>query len=404
MTSAQRPRVAAYGYFGMGNIGNEGTLSAFLDQLRPDHRLRLSCFAAGPEAVRRDHGIPAKQLMSFRADPRQAGVRTKVRKAAGRLQDVPRTFSMMRDVDVLVVPGTGAMETSLVARPFGHPYWLFLATLSCRLRRRDVALVSIGAEYARHPLIRRFYRWTGALASYCSFRDEESQRAARAMGIREKDGGIFPDLAFALPTPDGRAPRPGHTVVGILPYEGAPHGRSPRPSVLPTYTADITELVARLLDGGRTVTLVIGDVADEEFALHIESLVRSARPDLAPDQVTVSRARTLDGIMREMADAEVVLGSRFHHVVCALKLAKPTISLGYGVKNANLMARFGLGDFAHVIGSFDVETVLEQVTEVVRVQAAVETEMKATLQLFDNELEAQFQQLSARFFSPRPTA
>lgn len=403
MTSAPAPRVAFYGYFGMGNIGNEGTLAAFLACLRPNH-LRLSCFAAGPEAVRRDHGIPAKQLMSFRADPRQAGMSTKMLKAAGRLWDVPRTFSMMRDVDVLVVPGTGAMETSLVARPFGHPYWLFLATLSCRLRRRDVALVSIGAEYARHPLIRRFYRWTAALASYCSFRDEESQQAARAMGIGEKDGGIFPDLAFALPTPEGRAPRPGHTVVGVLPYDGRPDGRSLRPSALPTYTANITELITRLVDGGRTVTLVIGDVADEEFASQIVSLVRSARPDLGPDQVRMSEARTLEGIMREMAGAEVVLGSRFHHVVCALKLAKPTISLGYGEKNANLMARFGLGDFAHGIDSFDVGTVLEQVADVVRVQEAVETAMKATLQLFDEELEAQFRRLSARFFSPRPGA
>lgn len=309
---------------------------------------------------------------------------------------------MVRDVDVLVVPGTGVLETSLVARPFGHPYWLLLAALACRLRGRDVALVSIGAEYARHPLIRRFYRWTAGLTSYCSYRDEESQRAARAMGIREKEGGVFPDLAFALPAPDGRVPRPGHTVVGVMPYNGSPDGRSLDSSVLATYTADIADLVTRLVDGRRTVTLVIGDVADEEFAAQVESLVRSARPDLGPDQVRTSEARTLEAIMTEMADAEVVVGSRFHHIVCALKLAKPTISLGYGEKNANLMTRFGLGDFAHRIDSFDVATVLEQVDEVVRAQADLETEMKATLQLFDGELEEQLQQLSARFFSPRP--
>ena len=63
-------RVATYGYFGMGNIGNEGSLAAFLAYLREAHpEAAVSCFAADADAVRRDHGVPATRLMAFRPGP-----------------------------------------------------------------------------------------------------------------------------------------------------------------------------------------------------------------------------------------------------------------------------------------------------------------------------------------------
>src|SRR5690349_4294732 len=93
-------RVATYGYFGMGNLGNEASLAAFLDYLRDRHpEAVLSCFAADAEAVRREHGVPATRLMAYRAAPGSSGLRVRAAKAASRLLDVPRTFWLMRDVD-----------------------------------------------------------------------------------------------------------------------------------------------------------------------------------------------------------------------------------------------------------------------------------------------------------------
>ncbi len=193
-------RVAAYGYFGMGNIGNEGSLAAFLAQLRDAHpEIAASCFAADAVAVNRDHGIPATQLMAYRTDRR--GVLAQASKAASRLWDIPRTFRMMGDVDVLVVPGTGVLETQLVPQPWGLPYWLFLAALSCRLRGRTVALVSVGAEHAAHPVTRWFYRWTVRLSHYCSYRDEASRQAVASMGVTGERGRSSPTSPSPCPPP-----------------------------------------------------------------------------------------------------------------------------------------------------------------------------------------------------------
>ncbi len=392
--TAGAPRIAAYGYFGMGNIGNEGSLAAMLEYLRKTYpEAALSCFAAGAVTVRRDHGIPATQLMTFRADRAPGGPLTKVAKAASRIWDIPRTFSKMGDVDVLVVPGTGVLETALVATPWGLPYWLFLATASCRLRRRKVALVSVGAEHAKNPVTRWLFRWTVRLSHYCSYRDEESRNAARSMGVRGRLGEAFPDLAFSLPTPEGQPERPGHVVIGVMAYNGSPDDPHRGPHVQRTYVEHMAQLITRLVDHGRSVTLVVGDVADHGLAVEIEERVRSARPEVAPGRMSVSGADTMTGIMTEMAGAEVVVASRFHNLICALMMSRPTVSLGYAGKNVRLMTEFGLDGFSQAVDSFDVDRLAGQIADVQRVQPSVEALMKDTLHRFEDELDDQFRRL-----------
>lgn len=338
-------RLAVYGYFGMGNIGNEGTLAAFLDHVRTRHpEVELSGLVADPDVVRREHGLPAVRLMAYRPGP-GGGARRTLAKVASRLWDVPRTWRLTRDVDLLVVPGTGVLETSLMAGPAGLPYWLFLAALACRLRGRRVVLVGIGAEEAAHPVTRWLHRRTARLAEL-SFRDEASRAAVAAYG---RTGPVHPDLAFALPVPPPAPGRPGHVVLGVMQYADV---------------ASITDrLVAagtRLVAAGRTLTLVIGDVADRPMAERIATEIR-ARVAGRPDPVTVSTAETLPALMEVMAEAEVVVASRFHNVLCALMLGRPTVSLSYAAKNRRLLAEFGLDELEQPLADLDVETLLDHI-------------------------------------------
>jgi polysaccharide pyruvyl transferase WcaK-like protein len=400
----ERPlRVAAYGYFGMGNLGNEGSLAAFLAYMRRKHpTVVLSCFAAGPEEVEREHGVPATQLMTYRPRPGQTGPLTQLKKVASRLWDVPRTFAMMRNVDVMVVPGTGVLSVRPTAPPWGLPYWLFLATLACRLRRRRVALVSVGGEYAQNPVTRRLYRWTVRLSDHCSYRDETSRCAVREMGVRGDPGPVFPDLVFSLPSARGRSTRPGHVVIGVMAYKGGPDNPRRGPEVQREYAEQMTALVITLLDRGRTVALVIGDEGDREFAAQITDAVRRGRPGLCPGRVWLSDASTLEAIMEDMSEAEVVIGSRFHNVVCALKMVKPTISLGYADKNDDVMAEFGLGAFCQSMESFDLDRLLGQIKGVEGLHPSLEGRMKETLQHFEDELDLLLARLDSDVLGSEP--
>jgi polysaccharide pyruvyl transferase WcaK-like protein len=395
------PRVGIYGYFGMGNIGNEGSLTAFLADLRRRHPLvSVSCFVADAQAVADDHGVPATQLMYHRATPGAAKAGEMARKIVGRVLDVPRTWHLMGDVDVLVVPGTGVLETQLMARPWGLPYWLFVATLSCRLRGRRVALVSVGAEPSRHAGTRLLFRWTVRLASWPSVRDEGSRRVLRSWGMRQPIR-VTPDLAFALPVPDGGPVRPGHVVIGVMAYQGDPADPERGPHVVLGYANRMAEVVSQLAEAGRSVAMVVGDVADLALARDIRATAVQRTP-AARDLVTVSRATTLAGLMTEMAQAEVAVVSRFHNLVCALKLTRPTVSLSYAGKSARLLQEFGLGEFVQPMESFDVDLLLQQIDRSVEQQPSLELVMKGVLRRYEDDLADQFRQLGDEVIAPVP--
>ena len=241
-------------------------------------------------------------------------------------------------------------------------------------------------------MTRRLFRWTLSLADYRSYRDEGSREAARAIGVRGRLGPVLPDLAFGLPEPEVGAPLPGHVVVGVMVYEGEPHMPVRGSELVGDYVDKMVTVVGRLVDSGRTVTLVIGDLADGWLAAEVARRVRGARGGRA-DSVVVSPAATLSELMVEMARAEVVVASRFHNVLCALKVARPVVSLSYAAKNSALQAAFGLHDLDQPIEAFDVDLLLEQVERASAPAASAALAMRATADGYRAALTAQFDEV-----------
>ncbi|GAA4397010.1 polysaccharide pyruvyl transferase family protein [Fodinibacter luteus] len=388
-------RVGLYGFFGMGNLGNEGSLAAVVAHLRAAHPdVQVVCFGADAAQVEREHGVPGRQLMAFRARPGDRRLVTRARKVLGRLWDVPRTVRMVGQVDVLVVPGTGVLESRLMSTPWGLPYWMAIAFTACHLRGRPSALVSVGAEPATRAATRLLMRQAVRSATHVTYRDTASAQAARGMGAAGRPGTVAPDVAFALPDPVGVAVRPGHVVVGVMSYSGAADDPGRGPEVAEAYRARMTEVVTRLLDGGHTVTFLVGDRADLGLAETLEHRVREARP-LLGDSLTTSHARDLAGLMTEMAAAEVVVATRFHNIICALKARRPVVSLGYAGKNADLLERFGLEGFDQPVDAFDVERVLADVDRLLATQDAVTRVIAAALVDVERDVAAHLTAVSS---------
>ena len=95
-----------------------------------------------------------------------------------------------------------------------------------------------------------------------------------------------------------------------------------------------------LVDNGRQVRLFVGDTnnADETVVEEILADLRTHRPDLDVTWIVADPVVTFADLMRAMAPAGIVVATRYHNVICALMLCKPTISIGYAEKNAVLMA------------------------------------------------------------------
>ena len=355
------PRVAIFGLLGSGNLGNHGSLDAMLQFIRAEQPdADITCVCADPLEMKRQYGLPSIAITWYDA---HASGRSRfpsiVLKAFGKFADAVRTFRWVRRFDVVIVPGMGVLEATLPIRPWGFPYALFLMSFWGRLTGTKVALVSVGANPMRQPVTRWFIRAAARLASYRSYRDSPSLTAIRQMGVDTSRDQVFPDLAFAVPTSPQGTRRTGTVGVGVMAYSGTYLDRLHADEIYTSYVGKLISFVLWLIDNGYRVQLFTGDPADEATVSTVTTEIRRARTDLA-DRVVREHASSFGELMRQMSAVDVVVASRYHNVLAALKLAKPTISISYAAKNDVLMADMGMAEFCQSIRAIDVPQLIEQ--------------------------------------------
>ena len=90
--------------------------------------------------------------------------------------------------------------------------------------------------------------------------------------------------------------------------------------------------------------------------------------------------------MAQIADTDVVVATRYHNVVCALKLGRPTLSIGYADKNDVLLAEMGLGEFCQHIEKLDVDLLTEQFQKLAAGRKVYERTMRQTNARFRDTL------------------
>ncbi|QLH25387.1 polysaccharide pyruvyl transferase family protein [Streptomyces sp. Rer75] len=363
-------RVGVFGLLGSGNLGNDGSLEAVLGYLRAEHpKAAVDALCGGPEAVTTRYRIPATRLHWYRGEYRTASrAGAMAGKGLGKIVDVFRTAAWVRRHDVVIVPGMGVLEATLPLRPWGFPYSLFLLCASGRLLGTPVALVGVGAAEIRNRPTRALVRWSARLAAYRSYRDDLSRDAMRAMGVDTARDEVYPDLAFALPTPGewgipcselvgelGEAPSgpPGPVCVGVMDFHGGNDDRARAEEIHRRYLDGTTRFVRALVEDGRPVRLLTGDACDAPVVAAILDAVDSPL-------VTAAEAASLADLMKETAVADTVVATRYHNLVCALKVGTPTLALSYAAKSDALMDRMGLGAYCHPAREVDADRLLEQ--------------------------------------------
>jgi polysaccharide pyruvyl transferase WcaK-like protein len=354
-------RVALYGYLGSGNLGNDASLETILHWLGCDYPdVEVRCITIAPDAIAARYGVPSVRLAWRTSAQGSNRVTEALRKMLGRAIDVPRSYALAGSVDAVIVPGMGVLEERLGERPWGLPFGLFLMAAACRLRRRHFLLLDVGAEWAKNPVTRRLYVATVRLATHVSYRDSSSAAAMARAGARDV-AAIAPDLAFAHPVPRLATPESGRIVVGVMAYYGHKDDPKRGADVRRRYVATMASALAQVVAAGSHVVLVGGDWVDVDVARDVQEAVLTACPNLSDDAIVVREFTTFTELAEEMMRAEIVIASRFHNVICALRLARPTISVGYASKNRDLMEALGLDTYCQEIENLDADQLVAQV-------------------------------------------
>ena len=400
-TSRLALRIGLFGLLGQGNLGNDGSLEAVLGYLRAEHSgAVLDAMCSGPELIAARYGIPAVHLhWQYPKLRRASGPAAFLRRCAelglGVGIDTFRTASWVRRHDAVIVPGMGVLEVTVPMRPWQTPYSMFLLSVSGRLFRTKIAYVSVGTNVIHEPVMRWLMTTAARLAHYRSFRDTVSRNAMRQMGLDTSGDAIYPDVVFALPVPgSGRDPT-GVVGVGIMDYSGTNEDRQEGDEIRSSYVDKITRFVLWLLDSGRSVRMFTSDTADEPVISRILGCVRAQRPGLDPARIIAESAPSLEELMRQTAEVDTVVASRFHNVLYAMKMGKPTLSLGYAAKHEDLMADMGMSRFSQPLSSLDVDRLIDRYSELEAQSAQIRLTLAEHNAVQAELVSRQFAELSA---------
>lgn len=398
------PKVGLVGLLGAGNLGNDGSMEAVLAYLAAEFPAATVDFlCTGPEQLTARYGVPATRLRWYNTEtqgtPSITALAVKTLKIPlGMAIDAYRTASWVRRHDVVIVPGMGVLEATLPLRAWHTPYSMFLVCASGRIFGTKVALVSVGANEIRQRLTRWLVIAAARRAYYRSFRDPVSRDAMRRMGLDTSGDPVYPDLAFALPTPSGAQVVVGAVGVGVMDYHGSNDDRQQADQLHVSYVEKMKSFVLWLVDNGRPVRLFTTDVHDEKIMHEVISDLRARRPRLDSSQVVAKPVPSLDELMRQLASVETVVASRFHNVLSALKMAKPTLSVGYAAKFEALMTEMGLAEFCQSARSLDLDRLMAQFTELESRSAELRQKMVERTAANARLLDHQFATLSALLF------
>jgi polysaccharide pyruvyl transferase WcaK-like protein len=398
---AAAPRVGLFGYLGSGNIGNDASMESVLRYLNADHPdAILDAMCMGPERLKGTYGIEAIPVLWYQKYEGQASGATAIAlKVLGKGLDAFRTASWVRRHDVVIVPGMGVLEASLAVRPWGCPYQFFLLCAAGRIFGTKVALVSVGANEASQWLTRWLFRSAARLAFYRSYRDIGSRAAMAPRRPGSTPDHIYPDLAFSIPAPPGDRGDAQTVGVGVMAYFGTSDDRRHANEIYGSYVGKMKFFVRWLVDSGWRVRLLVGDTADEIVVAEIMADVRARRPNLGASWVVAEPVSSFAQLTRAMAPVGIVVATRYHNVICALKLCKPALSIGYAAKNDVLMADMGLSEFCQSARSLDVSRLIEQFTELERRSAQLQRTMRQRNLVNTRLLDGQFARLSATLFA-----
>lgn len=376
------PRIAFYGNFGSGNLGNECTLQTVIEHtlLRwPD--AQLQCICAVPEDVQSRH-----QISAFRSVARDSGwspaavlaseasPSTKVSGTHGPLRPLSRilrialrriplelghwvkSLRILSRSDLLIVPGTGIV-TDGVCGPLGWPYDLFKLSVLAALCRVKMVFLSVGVGPIQHQLGRWLIKRSLGLAQYRSYRDEASKLYMQRIGFNADRDPVYPDLVFGLSRRQltlDRAPAAGRPIVGLglKDYSGATDRAGT--SHYRDYLDAMATFVLWLREHHYSVRLLIGDLQyDTGVRQDLIGLLESRSTPAELPLVLADPVPTVGELLHQLQGTDVVISPRLHNLVLALMLNKPVIALSDLPKVDSLLAGFGLAQYCMPLENLD---------------------------------------------------
>jgi polysaccharide pyruvyl transferase WcaK-like protein len=391
-----RRRIGLLGMYASANLGDTAIQSAVMAALaarRPDIEFVGLC--TDPDDAARTFGIRARHLSGSgemvtpggAAASAPAGWTDRLPLPLQRARSAWRIGRHMRELDMLLVSGSGQID-DFWGGPWEQPFRLLAWCGAARRQRKPAAVFGVGVDQLLTRRGAAFCRRALALTQLRVLRDGGSLDALRALGMTAP-AQVCPDPAFHLEAP-AAAPRGPRPFAVISPIARQAWPGSPQQEY-DGYIAALAAVADDLQRRDLEVRFVCSQTRMDPPV--IDQVRRHMRTDAAATRV-MSPA-TVDGYMREVAAARVVIGSRLHAMILALVAGAPVVAISYARKVQRQLEDIGLADQVLDLRTVHVPQLLARVEATLSDEAALRVHIAGKTGEFRRQLDQQFDRLAA---------
>jgi polysaccharide pyruvyl transferase WcaK-like protein len=398
-------KFALFGHFGGSNFGNESSLMAMLYNLRrfyPD--ADVVCICTHPRVAAATYRVRAIPVVETRIQgwtPKRRPARL-LRKVCMLCIGIPlEAYSWaaglvkLRRTDMFIVPGTGLLTDAFGLFAWG-PYIILKWTLIARLCGSKVCFISVGAGPFFGVVGTRLMRFALALADVRTYRDESTKETLASIGIDTADDLVYPDLVYSFPREaiPTRTTENARRIVGLGCMEPSGRYSTPRPgeTMYRAYVDSLVTFAEELIADGYGLRLLAGDRGDLQAQREFCDLLNKRMPG-ALAYVNDDLISSVEDLLAQMADTDLVVATRFHGALMALLCGKPVVSISFHQKCTSAMAAMGLSEYSLDMSGLTAEKLMKSFRDLERDAPALVPLIRTRASSFRTALDEQYEQV-----------
>jgi len=419
--------IGLIGPFGTGNLGDGAIQQSMLQNIRRTFQdAQVFGFSLNPQDTYERHGIKSFPLgrmarngwlekddeSSFThkiliTDEQYRCSHSRLKRIFGKIVLGPikellaiiRASQHLIGMDYMIVSGGGQLD-DYWGGAWHHPYTLLLWGLLSRIRNARYLFVSVGAGPLDSSISKVFARWALSLATYRSYRDQDSKEYIERCGFTRKSDPVYPDLAFSLDITkyqcDDSLKQGSGRVVGIGPMIYFKPGIWPQQDqvVYDTYLNKLALFTAWLIENNNKVLMFTGEaIADRPVIDDLRRILNEMGVSPTSDQIIEQPINSVDDLMNQLINTDIVVASRFHGVLLSLLLNKPVIALSYHSKITELMKDTGQESYCLSIDDFKVEDLKKLFHRNITNTETIKNQIGRRVTKYQEELRIQYENM-----------
>jgi polysaccharide pyruvyl transferase WcaK-like protein len=405
--------VAVIGNYGNTNLGDDATLATIIEHVgRRRPKAKTIALAVDPEAAHAQHGItalPSGRYTKSRASRSAATTERRgspmstllrrlfrpvasvargpldllvwLRALAGEVVFPIKCWAAMDGVDLLIIGGGGQLTDQFFG-PWNFPYLLLIWVLVAKVSGARVGFVCVGAGTIASRLSRIFLKTALSLADHRSFRDQRSRRIVEELGVPAPNL-VVADLVFSLegaPRVVARRPSGPPRAVGfnVFPYHAPFYWPDADPTIYRAYLESSARLIEWLGRQGYVVHLFPTQLrADPRVIRDLIATMEAHGIRLPAGQLIHAPVTGMESLTATIAAMDIVIVTRYHAMVMALRAGIPVFALSSQPKTDDLMADMGLSAYRVSIDNIQMDALTARFTSLAQNAQSVRDQIQA---------------------------